>query len=182
MRQVITPRWATITLALLVAAAAELALGRAWWCPMGDWAFSSWDIWSRHNSQHFLDPYSFTHVSHGLLFFFLTQRRGAFSFPVAIIIESLWEIAENTPFIIDRYRTVTISLDYYGDSIINSLADIGCCAVGFLIAERLNWRERIWMLLLIELSLVLAIKDSLLLNIIMLIHPVEAIRIWQTSV
>ncbi|MFN9968944.1 MAG: DUF2585 family protein, partial [Phycisphaerae bacterium] len=100
-------------------------------------------MWSRHNSQHLIDPYSLTHVLHGVILWgilslSLSRQRPQVLFCLAMAIEALWEIVENSPIVIDRYRTVTISLDYTGDSIVNSLGDLASCAIGYLIAVRLQ--------------------------------------------
>lgn len=179
--------WIAIAL-IIVAAAISLNLqGRVWWCEAGDYWPWSWDVWSRHNSQHVIDPYSFTHVLHGILEFWLIGlifRRMplAWRFCLALFIESSWEVAENTQYVINRYREATISLDYYGDSIINSLADIVCCGLGFLIAMRLRFWRSLALFVATEVILLFWIRDSLILNIIMLIAPIEAIKQWQTGV
>jgi hypothetical protein len=98
---------------------------------------------------------------------------------VAIALESVWEVIENTNTIIDRYRVATASLGYQGDSIVNSLGDITACAVGFMIARKLGWRRSIVVFVAIELVLLVWIRDSLLLEIIMLIHPINAVKVWQ---
>ena len=172
---------------LIVVAAATLALnlqGRVWWCSVGDYAPWSWDIWSKHNSQHVIDPYSFTHVLHGVLEFWLIGLVfGRFSlawrFALAILIESSWEVAENSSYIINRYREETISLDYFGDSIINSWADIVCCGLGFVIAYKLRFWRSLILFLATEVILILTIRDSLVINIIMLIYPINVIKQWQ---
>ena len=173
--------------ALAVVIAATISLnfqGRFWWCQAGDYSPWAWNIWTRHNSQHIIDPYSFTHILHGVLEFWLIglvfkRVPLAWRFVMAIAIESTWEVAENTNYIINRYREATISLDYFGDSIINSLADIVCCATGFVIGYKLRfWRSLIFFLLT-EVILIFWIRDSLIVNIIMLVYPVDAIRQWQ---
>lgn len=173
--------------AIVIAATISLNLqGRVWWCEVGDYAPWSWDIWSKHNSQHVIDPYSFTHILHGVLEFWLIglvfgRLSLTWRFALAILIESSWEVAENTSYVINRYREETVSLDYFGDSIINSLADIACCAIGFVIA----WKLRFWLSLVLfvatEIILILTIRDSLIINIIMLVSPVEAIKKWQVG-
>jgi hypothetical protein len=100
---------------------------------------------------------------------------------LAVTIEALWEILENSPIIIDRYRTATISLDYVGDSVLNSLGDVIACFVGCLVAQRLGLLKTLVLFLVIEAALAYAIRDNLLINIVMLISPVDAIRQWQMS-
>jgi Protein of unknown function (DUF2585) len=158
--------------------------GRIWWCPAGDLSPWSWNIWSQHNSQHLVDPYSFTHVLHGVVEFWLIGlifRRVplAWRLLLAVAIESSWEIAENSTYIIQRYREETISLDYFGDSIINSCSDILCCATGFVIAYKLRFWRSLALFLTTELVLIFWIHDSLIINIIMLIYPVDSIKHWQ---
>lgn len=146
----------------------------------------SWNIWSTHNSQHIIDPYSFTHVLHGVLEFWLIGlvfRRVplAWRFFMAIFIESSWEVAENTSYVIQRYREETMSLDYFGDSIINSLADIVCCGLGFFIAYKLRFWKSLALFIATEVILILTIRDSLIINIIMLTWPIEALKNWQVG-
>lgn len=158
--------------------------GRVWWCQAGDMVPWSWDIWTTHNSQHFIDPYAFTHVLHGVLEFWLlglvfSRVPVVWRFVMAIVIEAIWEVAENSSYIIERYRTVTLSLDYFGDSIINSLADIVCCAIGFGLAKRLGFLRSLVMFVATEVILIFWIRDSLVINIIMLIYPIDALKAWQ---
>lgn len=141
-------------------------------------------MWSTHNSQHLVDWYSFSHVQHGLVFYGLLhlvarKRSLGWRLVVSTAIEAFWEVLENSPIIIDRYREVTASLDYYGDSILNSVSDIGCCVFGFWLATRLSARASVVLFVVIEVVMVLWIRDSLLLNVLMLTWPIEAIRRWQ---
>lgn len=170
----------------LGAMAALIYEGRVWWCQAGDYAPWAWNIWSTHNSQHVVDPYSFTHLLHGVLEFWLIglifrRMPPAWRLLIAISIEALWEVAENSTFVIERYRSATISLDYFGDSIINSMADIACCAAGFVIAYKLKFWRSLALFLATEAILVVTIKDSLLINILMLIYPIEAVKVWQMA-
>jgi len=167
-----------------VAGVLEWLLGRSWWCKCGTFSPWSWDVWSTHNSQHLIDWYSFSHVQHGLVFYgilHLAAPKSALGFRLVVstAIEAFWEVLENSPIIIDRYRAVTASLDYYGDSILNSVSDIGCCVFGFWIATRLSGRMSIALFVVIEIVMVWWIRDSLLLNVLMLTWPIEAIRQWQ---
>lgn len=159
--------------------------GRYWICTCNEVWFWSGDIWSSHNSQHIFDPYTFTHFIHGLLFYWFTywvfrRQTVAVQLTIAIALESLWEIVENSSIIINRYREVTLALGYTGDTIVNSVADILICAVGFFVAKKIGWKYALALLLVIELILVYWIRDSLVLNVIMLIYPLDAIREWQT--
>jgi Protein of unknown function (DUF2585) len=171
-----------ITLASIV----ELAIGRRIWGIGGEPGIWSGDINSSHNSQFLFDPYSFSHVTHGILLYGLFSaiaHRLSRSTRVllVIVVESAWEVFENTNFIIERYRAATISLHYYGDSVMNSMCDILCCALGVCIASVLPTRVSIAGVLMLEVALALWIHDGLLLNIIMLIHPIPAIRSWQSG-
>jgi hypothetical protein len=182
-----TRKTAGLSLAIIAATVAVLYLmGRSWWCSCGSPVPWSWNIWSSHNSQHFLDPYSFSHVLHGLLFFAalcLLPKRVPIHvrFLIALTIEGLWEILENSPIIIERYRAATISLDYYGDSIANSISDMLACAIGFWIAASLRWWWSVAVFCAVEIVLVMSIRDCLILNIIMLCCPIEAIKQWQVK-
>jgi Protein of unknown function (DUF2585) len=160
--------------------------GRIWWCPAGDLSLWSWSIWSQHNSQHVIDPYSFTHMLHGMLeFWFITllfkRVPIAWRLFIAVLIESSWELGENSDFVIERYRAVTISLAYFGDSIINSVSDITCCSGGFLLACKLGFWRTLAGFFATEAILIWWIHDSLLINILMLIYPIEAVRTWQIA-
>ena len=141
-------------------------------------------VCSSDNSQHFLDPYSFTHVLHGFLFFWLiawlaSRLQSNWQLALAVAMEALWEAFENTNFVIDRYRSTTAALGYTGDTVANSFGDIVCCLVGFLIAQRLGLRRSLIAFAVLELILLLWIRDSLLLEIVMLVVPIDAIRTWQ---
>lgn len=174
-------------LMFVVVLAAMLTLwfeGRVWWCQAGDKSLWVWDIWSTHNSQHLIDPYSFTHVLHGILEFWLLglifrKVPLVWRLLIAVMIEGAWEIAENSSYVINRYREVTISLDYFGDSVINSISDILCCATGFLIGYKLRFWRSLILFLATEAVLIFWIRDSLLINIIMLLYPIDAIKAWQ---
>ena len=142
---------------------------------------------SSENSQHLTDWYTFSHIIHGIGFYavlWLLARRLPLStrFALAVFLESTWEVLENTPMIIERYRAVTISLDYYGDSIINSMSDIGAMMCGFALASRMPVWASLACVLVLELFVGWRIHDNLTLNIIMLLHPMEAIRRWQSMV
>ncbi|MEO6049761.1 MAG: DUF2585 family protein [Pyrinomonadaceae bacterium] len=175
----------TICLMLMVAAAVILwSQGRVWWCQVGDYSPWSRNIWSAHNSQHIIDPYSFTHILHGVLEFWLIglvfkKVPLAWRLLIAVLIESSWEVAENSTYIIQRYREATISLDYFGDSIINSMSDITACATGFAIAYKLRFWKSFALFLTTEAILIATIRDSLIINIVMLIYPIDAIKHWQ---
>lgn len=141
------------------------------------------------DSQHIFDWYSFTHVLHGLIIYFgiwLLDRKKILTLQtkilIAVGIAAGWEILENSSVIIERYRSATFSLNYYGDSIINSIGDVISMFTGFLFAYKMRWYWSVLLLIVIEISLAYIIHDNLIFNIIMLVHPVEAIKNWQQSI
>lgn len=161
--------------------------GRLWWCKLGDYAVYINEAWkSSHTSQHFLDPYTFTHILHGVMFFWLAvlifpKLSAAWQFFIGMSVEAAWEVLENTNYVIDKYRENTASLDYFGDSVFNSVGDALACAVGLWIAFKIGWWKSLIFFLLVEIVLLLWIRDGLLLNILMLIYPLEAVKNWQMS-
>jgi uncharacterized protein DUF2585 len=171
--------------ALFVAAAALLRLeGRLWICSCGNVLIWVGQACSSNTSQHLFDPYSFTHVLHGFLFFWLIawlvpRLHASRQLILVVAVEAAWEVLENTNFVIERYRTATAAIGYNGDTIVNSLGDIVCCIVGFMIAQRLGFRRSLIAFLALELVLIIWIRDSLLLEILMLLVPVDVIRTWQ---
>jgi uncharacterized membrane protein YjdF len=158
--------------------------GRLFICACGHVQIWTSDTCSANNSQHLFDPYSFTHVVHGILFFWLISllfrrmNKGR-QLLLALLLEAAWEVFENSTFVIERYRTATAALGYQGDTIVNSLGDLVCALVGFLVARQLGFRRSLILFALVELVLILWIHDSLLLQILMLVRPVEAIKLWQ---
>jgi hypothetical protein len=178
-------------IAPIVAIAATLVLlavslwleGRLAFCECG---FRIWsgDTCSATNSQQLFDPYSFTHILHGFALFWIvtllwSRAKPAWQFWLALTLEAGWEVFENTSFVIDRYRAETAALGYTGDTIVNSFGDVTCALVGFLVARQLGATRAVIVFLALEIILVLWIHDSLLLQLLMLIHPVQTIKLWQ---
>ena len=160
------------------------AQGRMFLCGCGYFAVWISDTCSSNNSQQLFDPYSFTHVLHGFLFFwlialFFKRLTASWQLWLALLLESAWEVFENTSFVINKYRSETAALGYTGDTVVNSLGDVACALVGFLVARQLGLRRSLIVFLLVELVLILWIHDSLLLQILMLVRPLERIKLWQ---
>ena len=175
------------TAVVLIATALELHYqGRLWKCGCDNLLFWSGDAWGPETSQHLFDPYTFTHILHGLGFYGLLawsipKLRTVWRFWLTVLMEAVWEIVENTNFVIQRYRETTAALGYNGDSVINSLGDIGACAVGFWIARQLGFKRSLVVFALVEIVLLITIRDSLLLNVVMLIYQSNALKSWQAG-
>lgn len=161
--------------------------GRYWWCVCGTAFVWISDAWGSQTSQAFLDPYSFTHVLHGLAFagvlavIVRRQLPTGWQLSLAIGFEAVWEIIENTNTVIDRYREATAALGYHGDTVVNSLGDIACCGLGFVIARKLGFVRSIIVFAATEVVLLIVIRDSLLLEIVMLVFPIQSIKTWQLA-
>jgi hypothetical protein len=167
-------------------AAILLMLGREPICRCGSVKLWHGVVFSAENSQHLTDWYTFSHVIHGFGFYgllWLAVSRWPASLRLlgAIGLEATWEVVENTDFIIDRYREATIALDYYGDSVLNSVSDIGAMIIGFWVASRVRVSIVIALAFVLELFVAWFIRDNLTLNIIMLLHPIDAVREWQSG-
>ncbi len=162
-----------------------LTMGRVLWCACG-----YVDLWgttgTSEGSQQLFDWYTPSHLLHGFLFYaflWLVARRAPLSWRllIAILVECTWEIAENTNAVIERYREVTIALDYFGDSVLNSASDIAAMLLGFWLSQRLPVWVSVAVVIGFEVLTMIVIRDGLTLNVIMLLSPVEAIRIWQAG-
>ena len=177
---------AVATALLVLTAAILLAMGRPPLCTCGSVELWVGSVSSAKTSQMVADWYSLSHIVHGFLFYALfwivarswsVERR----FLVAMLIEAAWEIVENTPMIIDRYREATIALGYTGDSVLNSISDIAMMALGFALASRLPAWAAILLVLALEIVPLVIIRDNLTLNVWMLLAPTDAIREWQAG-
>lgn len=184
-------RAAALSAALALGAAAALhAMGRPLICTCGVVELWHGTVNDAGNSQHLSDWYSLTHILHGVLFYailWLASHYGWVRWAIparlvcAVALEGLWEVAENTNAVIERYRSVTIDQGYFGDSIVNSLSDISMMVVGFLLASRLSVRASALLFVTLEVVAFAAIRDTLTLNILMLVYPLDSIRQWQAG-
>lgn len=171
--------------ALFGLAAIALRLeGRRWWCRCGRLTPWMGDIWGPHTSQHLFDPYSFTHVEHGLVFYAISRPLGHRIGPtnrmlLALALETLWEIVENTQPVINNYRKAALARGYEGDSVANSLGDIAACGLGLWLARRLPARWSIALFVGTEIVLLAMYRDNLILNITMQFVTIKAVEAWQ---
>lgn len=176
----------------VVAIVILLAMGRPPICPCGTVKLWHAVVESPENSQQLTDWYSLSHVIHGMLFYglaWLVWRKlkverhfsPRWALMLAVLIEAGWEVLENSPIIINRYRAVTVSWGYSGDSVVNSAGDIACMALGFVIAARLPVKATVALALAFELLTLFLIRDNLTLNVLMLAWPIDAIRTWQAA-
>ncbi len=160
-------------------------MGQPVWCVCG---LKLWtlDAWGSESSQNFIDPYTMSHILHGILLLAVlsviarrVSLRGKLF--ISFMIEIGWELLENSPLIINRYRQVTASLGYTGDSILNSVSDVIFMLFGFWLAARLPWKWTLTILVLTELLMLFVYRDNLTLNVLMLVYPLDAIKAWQMA-
>lgn len=183
----IAPRywpWLAIAATLVLMVVQLRMQGRVWFCECGSLRFWIGDPNGPHTSQHAADPYTFTHVEHGFIFLWIVQwcfKRVRFPWQlwIALFVEAAWEVIENTQWVIDRYRNATAANGYTGDSVWNSFGDLIACWIGLEIARRIGWRWTLALFVLIEVVLLITIRDNLLLNVVMLFFPLESLKQWQ---
>ncbi|GFE64383.1 DUF2585 domain-containing protein [Litoreibacter roseus] len=179
------PYW--ITFGVIVATAAILLwMGRIPMCKCGYIKLLHLETMSSENSQHIADWYTPSHLLHGFIFYAIlwavAQRiTVGWRLVIATLVEAAWEIAENTDAVINRYREVTIALDYYGDSVLNSVFDILAMLLGFWLALRLPVWASVAIVIIAEVVVMYFIRDGLALNVIMLLYPLDIIREWQAA-
>ncbi|MDH6267693.1 hypothetical protein M2360_003090 [Rhizobium sp. SG_E_25_P2] len=186
-RRHLFPGLALIALIILVQVVIERLMGRVWLCECGVVKLWESEVHSSGNSQQISDWYTPSHIIHGFLFYglgFLILRRAPISIRLGLagLIEAGWELLENSPLIIERYRSATMAYDYMGDSILNSGMDTVWMTLGFLAAWKLPVRVTIALAIAAEIATAIIIRDNLTLNVIMLIYPIEAIKVWQGGV
>jgi len=175
----------SIIIIFTLVGAIEFWSGRSLLGPDGKFGWWDGDIWSSANSQRVADAYSFSHIIHGIVFYaflWLVARKAPlkYRFLAALIIEAGWELLENSPIIINRYREATIALGYVGDSVLNSVCDVGMVVIGFIIARFSKVWISIAIIVAFELGCLLWVRDNLTLNVLMLVYPVESVKEWQS--
>jgi hypothetical protein len=186
----LTPARTGLAVAAIITAAgiALFSMGHPLICKCGVVKLWHFDVTSSENSQHLIDWYTPSHLIHGFLFYWalwLVSRFVPLSFAMrlilAVAIEAAWEVIENTDFVINHYREMTISPDYYGDSVINSVSDIVVMVLGFFMAARLPVWVTVAIAIGLELLVGAAIRDNLTLNVLMFVWPLDAVLNWQQA-
>lgn len=175
-----------LILVMMITGTIEYGTGRSLLGPSGTFGWWEASVWSSENSQRVADAYTFSHIIHGMLFYaflWLVARKlpVKYRFVLALIMEALWELFENSPFIIERYRAVTIAQGYVGDSVLNSVSDVVFAGIGFFISRFSKLWTSVFLIILMEVGCFFWVRDNLTLNIIMLIYPSEVIKTWQSE-
>lgn len=175
-----------LILVMMITGTIEYGTGRSLLGPSGTFGWWEASVWSSENSQRVADAYTFSHIIHGMLFYaflWLVARKlpVKYRFVLALIMEALWELFENSPFIIERYRAVTIAQGYVGDSVLNSVSDVVFAGIGFFISRFSKLWISVFLIILMEVGCFFWVRDNLTLNIIMLIYPSEVIKTWQSE-
>ncbi len=174
----------TTALLLVIFVALLVLEQRPAWCKYGIGFWSA--AWQHCTSQHFLDPYSLSHILHGVIFYWALRPLSSkvplhWRLVLALALEIGWELLENSPWVIERYRQQTASLDYTGDSILNSVGDALATILGFAFASRYSWKVSVIVFVVFELWMLYIARDNLTLNILMLLFPLDAIKHWQLA-
>lgn len=175
-----------LVLVMAVTGLIEWGTGRSLLGPDGMFGWWDGNIHGSENSQRVADAYTFSHIIHGMAFYaFLwwVARKVPmrYRFVIALVMEALWELLENSPIIIDRYRATAIAQGYVGDSVLNSISDIGWAGLGFIITKYSKIWVTVALIVVMELGCLFWIRDNLTLNIVMLAYPVESINTWQSE-
>ncbi|MGL5010847.1 MAG: DUF2585 domain-containing protein [Paracoccaceae bacterium] len=185
MTKRLSPYWIVAAIVLLTAAYL-LFIGREPICKCGYIKLWHGEVVSSENSQHISDWYTPSHIIHGFLFFgllwlFARKLSLGWRLVIATIIEAAWEIVENSEMVIERYRTATISLDYYGDSVLNVVADLAAMMIGFFLASKLPVWATVTLIIAFEATTIWLIRDGLALNVLMLLYPLDSVATWQAG-
>lgn len=170
----------------IVTGSFEYFTGRSLLGPDGMFGWWEGSVWSSENSQRVADAYTFSHIIHGMLFYallwlFARKIPMKYRFVMALGLEAGWEILENSPIIINRYREVTISLGYVGDSVLNSLSDVVFAGIGFVISRYSKFWVSVFLIVAMEVGCLLWVRDNLTLNIVMLLFPIKSLQVWQSA-
>lgn len=175
-----------LLLVMLITGGIEYSTGRSLLGPDGKFGWWDGNIWGNENSQRVADAYSFSHIIHGMFFYvllWLVARRVPmkYRFIMALVLEAGWEILENSPIIIDRYRAATIAQGYVGDSVLNSVSDVVMAGIGFVMTKYSKIWVTVVLIIMMEIGCLFWIRDNLALNVIMLLKPSESIKVWQSE-
>jgi hypothetical protein len=178
--------WFALAILMVAHVALLRAEGRRWWCACGSPNLWTSDAHGPHNSQHLFDPYSFSHMTHGvllcgLMWLVARQLPAAWRFCLAVAVEVAWEVVENTDVVIDRFRAGTAALGYRGDTVANSVGDVLSCMFGYWLARRLGLWWSVALVLVIEVGLLFWIRDNIVLDVLMLVFPIDAVGAWQAG-